>query len=243
MKNVWRATGCPRVSLPGLCWTRQIVTMKHLPASRRESVAPSDLAADGQELRSPSDDEPCRWSHHHLRRPTLGALSAAASETNRPIFIVGMPRSGTTLVEQNLASHSQIFGAGELTEIAEIARRLSAPPEHPPQRDEWSANARREALQYLRRLDNLNTTAFHVTDKQPDNVLHLGSYTRSSRALLLYSWHVTRAISACRITSSSSPAAIHGRTDLIDCAHRYRETAQLVEHWQQGSDAAIHNPL
>src|SRR5260370_13813027 len=45
-------------------------------------------------------------------------------ETERPVFIVGLPRSGTTLIEQILASHSQVFGAGELRFLREAFEAL-----------------------------------------------------------------------------------------------------------------------
>ena len=51
-------------------------------------------------------------------RKTFGSAS------KKPIFIVGMPRSGTTLVEQILASHSDVFGAGELTRIPFLAQTI-----------------------------------------------------------------------------------------------------------------------
>src|SRR5207237_4486000 len=64
-----------------------------------------------------------------IKLATPGFFSAAASWGNpseAPVFIVGMPRSGTTLVEQIAASHSQVFGAGELRDIGEICETLSA---------------------------------------------------------------------------------------------------------------------
>ena len=51
----------------------------------------------------------------------LNQRAGSGSESNLPVFIVGMPRSGTTLVEQILASHPGIHGAGELYEIGRIA--------------------------------------------------------------------------------------------------------------------------
>jgi hypothetical protein len=44
-----------------------------------------------------------------------------------PVFIIGMPRSGTTLIEQILASHPKVFGAGELREMAALAEQVSGP--------------------------------------------------------------------------------------------------------------------
>ena len=51
-------------------------------------------------------------------------LPRASHLSDRPIFIVGMPRSGTTLVEQILASHPYVYGGGELTDINSIAFRM-----------------------------------------------------------------------------------------------------------------------
>ena len=59
-------------------------------------------------------------------RAFFARLSGAGHLTQRPVFIVGLPRSGTTLVEQILASHPQVYGAGELTLVREISRRYPA---------------------------------------------------------------------------------------------------------------------
>ena len=52
----------------------------------------------------------------------IQGLDGVGHQSNQPVFIIGMPRSGTTLVEQILASHSQVFGAGELNDMKFIAR-------------------------------------------------------------------------------------------------------------------------
>ncbi|MFM7591048.1 MAG: tetratricopeptide repeat protein, partial [Isosphaeraceae bacterium] len=54
----------------------------------------------------------------------IRSLKNAGSESTRPIFVVGLPRSGTTLTEQILASHSAVFGAGELTVVNDVFEKL-----------------------------------------------------------------------------------------------------------------------
>jgi tetratricopeptide (TPR) repeat protein len=98
---------------------------------------------------------------------------------DRPVFIVGMPRSGTSLVEQILASHPDVHGAGELAEIpnlvTELPRRLGSVRPYPEclvdlgqdHVDRWSA-------EYLQRLAALSAGSVRVTDKMPHNFMHLG---------------------------------------------------------------------
>ena len=50
-----------------------------------------------------------------------------APPSRLPVFVIGFPRSGTTMVEQILASHPQVYGAGELIDISELAGKLSKP--------------------------------------------------------------------------------------------------------------------
>ena len=64
----------------------------------------------------------------------FAAVAAGGVASELPVFIVGMPRSGTTLVEQIAASHSRVFGAGELTDIGRLAQSLPLADAGPPDR-------------------------------------------------------------------------------------------------------------
>ncbi len=93
-----------------------------------------------------------------------------------PIFIVGMPRSGTTLVEQILAGHPQVFAAGELRVVAESIKAIpgfEAALDNPaPGLD--PALLRELGERYAARLAALAPGAAHVTDKMPANYRFLG---------------------------------------------------------------------
>ena len=126
---------------------------------------------------------------HYQRCHTSGL------DTNRPIFIVGMPRSGTSLMEQILSSHPSVFGAGELSELGDEIRntyqndnRTSGPLEiiaDDPSGDfgcliprDWE-NITAERLRaigegYLRAIDKLAPDAERVTDKMPFNYMMAG---------------------------------------------------------------------
>jgi hypothetical protein len=97
-------------------------------------------------------------------------------ESQLPVFVVGLPRSGTTLVEQILASHSHVFGAGEITlandtwaalggqgaDVIEGLGRLDR------------RTAQRLASRHLERLRALDLAALRIVDKTLDNYLSLG---------------------------------------------------------------------
>lgn len=97
----------------------------------------------------------------------------------QPIFIVGMPRSGTTLVEQILSSHPKVHGAGELYEMQPISESVSAALATDVCYPDCVTGMNRQtaaqlADRYLARLKQLGGDAERVTDKMPFNYLHLG---------------------------------------------------------------------
>ena len=129
----------------------------------------------------------------------FAARPPAAEFDSTPVFIVGMPRSGTTLVEQCLAAHPAVHGAGDLSAIhrlaSEAAVRTGAPADplrngvtsmksasHPgteasyPECVHTLSAAQLTALgeRYLDHLRTLASETARVTDKLPGNYLHLG---------------------------------------------------------------------
>tara|TARA_A100001011_G_scaffold394096_1_gene485641 strand:- start:61 stop:1578 length:1518 start_codon:yes stop_codon:yes gene_type:complete len=86
-----------------------------------------------------------------------------------PIFIVGMPRSGTTLVEQILSSHANVYGAGELTILGDLANGIDFRELN--QYEKLVTNIREPYLAYL---DRLGKTGKHVVDKMPLNFFWVG---------------------------------------------------------------------
>jgi tetratricopeptide (TPR) repeat protein len=155
-------------------------------------------------------------------------------DSERPIFIVGLPRSGTTLTEQILASHSRVFGAGELRfsrddfealapgdDLAlEALARLDQP------------TARRIGEQHLARLRELNGDAAYVADKMPDNYLYLGLLAALfPRAKFIHCRRDLRDIAvSCWMTNFRH---IRWANDADHIASRFEEYRRITDHWQR----------
>jgi tetratricopeptide (TPR) repeat protein len=173
----------------------------------------------------------------------LGRYRRGSDRSELPLFIVGMPRSGTSLVEQILASHPQVFGAGELPDIGQMllslpaAMREGAYPaclERAGQEviDRFAA----AHLSHLRELGGENT---RVTDKMPGNFQHLGLIW-----LLLPGARVIHCrrdpIDTCLgcYTTMFSAAHVYAR-DLTHLGRFYREYERLMAFWKGALDLPI----
>ncbi len=100
----------------------------------------------------------------------FSAVAGWGSPSEAPVFVVGMPRSGTTLVEQIAASHSRVFGAGERPDVGRLAAALTARNRDRPF-GAWDAGfARQLAAAHVASLQKLGNGALRVIDKAPDNV-------------------------------------------------------------------------
>ena len=112
-------------------------------------------------------------------RDFFAARQDYGSDSPLPIVIVGMPRSGTTLVEQILSSHPDVFGAGELRLFLDMVTDLPAMLETETDEPECIGQISREmsedlAARHLKTLSALSPVAARVTDKMPSNYLRLG---------------------------------------------------------------------
>ncbi len=106
-------------------------------------------------------------------------ITSQCNYSPQPIFILGMPRSGTTLVEQIISRHSQVHGCGELHGMEQAIRRLENPPnamrvypddfQHVSQ-SEFEIEAE-EYLAWVKRLHDVKSE--YLTDKMPYNFLHI----------------------------------------------------------------------
>jgi tetratricopeptide (TPR) repeat protein len=150
-----------------------------------------------------------------------------------PVFIVGMPRSGTSLVEQILASHPAVFGAGELSfwNAAAIADAHADAP-------------RRLGSDYLAQLRAISADAARVVDKMPENFRHLGLIHAALPGARII--HVSRnAVDTClSIYFKDFRATLAYATDLDELAYEYRLYRRLMQHWRQllPADAILELP-
>lgn len=102
----------------------------------------------------------------------LESLAGNGNPSDMPIFVLGMPRSGTTLVEQILASHRQVHGAGELRSIQRIVDGLGDYPAAAARLAQ--ADLARLGEDYLSQVSPLAGACTHLVDKMPANFLHAG---------------------------------------------------------------------
>ncbi|WP_282008848.1 tetratricopeptide repeat-containing sulfotransferase family protein [Brevundimonas aveniformis] len=140
----------------------------------------------------------------------------------RPIFVVGMARSGTTLVEAMLASHTRVFGAGERVILPGLLEAWLARSDAAPDAA-W-------ARAYLEGLGDLGGRD-HVTDKMPRNLESVGLITRlfpDAPIILMRRDPVETCLSLYRQEFSRDWAFVH---DLADLGRAYGLTARLAAHW------------
>ncbi len=162
-----------------------------------------------------------------------------------PVFIVGMPRSGTTLVEQIIASHPRAFGAGELFHIsnivAELPKRLHTHLPYPKCATMIDrALTQSLAEGYLDHLKGAGGDALRVTDKVPGNFFHLGLIALmfpNARVI-----HCRReALDVCLSIYFHQFGYGHNYAyDLTDIAVYYRQYKRLMEHWHAVLPLEIH---
>lgn len=162
-------------------------------------------------------------------RAHVERLRTRGVTSTRPIFIIGMPRSGTSLAEQIIASHPAVFGAGELGYWHMAAEELKAQGVDAVRDAE---TVRPLADNYLRLLEQLAPNALHVVDKMPTNFMQVGlihSALPNARFI-----HMRRnPIDTClSIYFQDFGSRISYANDLSDIAHFYRGYLRLMQHWR-----------
>lgn len=182
------------------------------------------------------------------RRLRLLPRAASVAGVSQPIFILGFPRSGTTLLEQMLSAHPQIAAGDELPLVPEItelmSRMLDSPLSYPEALAELWMGDRREDLNmlrdyYLRRVEQLSVPragARWFTDKMPLNETHLGLiHLLFPQSPLV---HVVRHPLDVMVSVYSN-LLTHGfycAYDLQTAANHYCLIADLVEHYRSEID-------
>ena len=168
----------------------------------------------------------------------MAAMPRSSLPSQRPIFIVGMVRSGTSLIEQILSSHPDVYGAGELGDIYQISNALpgilatSTPyPECLSQLSQQQLNGL--AQQYLDHLRQLSPDAQYVVDKLPGNFMHLGLIE-----LLFPDAHIIHCrrdpIDTCLSAYFQDFSTPHSYAyDLSNLSAFYRGYLKLMEHWRK----------
>jgi tetratricopeptide (TPR) repeat protein len=159
-----------------------------------------------------------------IRGPAVGDPSPL------PVFVVGMPRSGTTLTEQILASHPHVFGAGELRHIENAATAVAPFPEAA---GSMSAEALRElGASYVARLRALSPAATRIVDKMPANFRFIGLIHRALPNAKII--HVRRdPVDSCMSCFAQLFAGLPFAYDLGELGRYYRGYAALMAHWRQ----------
>jgi len=168
--------------------------------------------------------------------PFFARAAALGHDSQTPVFIVGMPRSGTTLVEQILSSHPQFAGAGELKDIGHIPDELPGllgGPEYPA----CVAKLNREttlalAERYLKRLREQHPQALRVSDKMPQNFVNLGLIALMfPRARVIHCRRDPR--DTCVSCFCENFAEISFPSSLEDLGRYYGDYERLMTHWRQ----------
>ena len=191
------------------------------------------VSYDARAVTKLTDDIIAVFSREFLSQPF-----AFAAPGRLPLFIVGMPRSGTTLLASVLSNHHAIATAGELQDISDYASHL---PELLREKTPYPEAARRLTpavaahiiSEYEKRLRrDAGPNAAHIIDKNPLNFRHLGFIaTLFPQARVI---HCTRRPLDTGLSNyfTRFPLSLDYAFDLRNIGHFYGEYARLMAHWR-----------
>ena len=171
------------------------------------------------------------------------AATGHGDPSELPVFVLGMPRSGTSLVEQILASHPQVHGAGELRLLSAVLRGFQAHPDllNPErlQSGRFAEDLRRRGADYVRPLRALAPQARRITDKLPNNFRFAGPiHLILPRARIVLCKRDLRDVClSCFQTLFMTGNA--WSYDLRELGRYAAAFARLMEHWDRAMPGRI----
>jgi tetratricopeptide (TPR) repeat protein len=183
-----------------------------------------------------NNDKICRNICEFFSPETMEKLRGEGCPSSLPIFVLGMPRSGTTLTEQIIASHPLVHGAGELPDLLALAAtpRNGSTDGYPLSLKGITRQELKEmGEKYVLGLRTRNTEARHITDKMPANFHCIGLiHLMLPNAGII---HVKRnPVDTCLsgFTNLFNKSQHHSY-DLTELGRYYRNYATLMDHWRK----------
>ena len=167
-------------------------------------------------------------------------LKQSKQETVTPVFIVGLPRTGTTLVDRILSSHSAVVSAGELNIFAELVKKASGTPSNLVMDEDTFLKASAIDLpsigqEYLEQTHERVSGSAHRVDKMPLNFFYAGLIHRAlpnARIIALRRGAMDSCLSNFRQLFSTQLSFYNYTFDLSDTAEFYRGFDNLMSHWR-----------
>ncbi|MFQ5508135.1 MAG: sulfotransferase [Leptospirillia bacterium] len=178
-------------------------------------------------------------------RERMAALPRATGEGDFLVFILGMPRSGTTLVEQILSSHPGVFGGDERPEMPQLVEglphMLGVKAPYPDCIEHLNADVLAQVSRmYRTSLRALSPDALRITDKLPHNFLYLGMIALACPEARVV--HCTRdPLDTCLSIYFQLFASPHPYSyDLAHLGVHYRNYRRLMRHWVEELGLPVH---
>ncbi len=175
-------------------------------------------------------------------RDLLNASVVTGVQDKTPIFIVGMPRSGTTLTEQILASHPQVYGAGELVYMDSIISQLRE-----GKNASYSLRQTNEAVflqigtEYMGRIRALDAEAPRITDKMPHNFLNIGYIRKALPNAKIIHCRRDPMDNCLSIFKQEFAGSLSFAYDQEELGRYYLLYEDLMRHWHEAMPGIIYD--